>query len=117
MRDIWSRIFSPLYGSERELFNKVQSHLRLSLKALNILEGIVSAEEDKAKVAASEGMREVAAIEREGDELIRMLGDKLSKGAISPTLMPTIEVLLNKIDDVLDDIHVLTRELRRAYLF
>lgn len=118
IRDFWGRILSPLYGSEREFLSRLSEHLRISQKALETLEGMVmSTVEDNAmsKIKVSEGMREISALEREGDEVVRQVNDEVLKGAVPITTASVMDTILNKSDDILDGIHVLSRELRRAY--
>jgi len=118
IRDFWGKILSPLYVGEREFLDKLVTHLRLSQRALDILESMVlSAVENNniSKTKVSEGMREIAALEREGDEIVRQVNDEILKGAVPITTASIMDVILNKSDDVLDGIHVLSRELRRTY--
>jgi len=118
IRDFWGKILSPLYVGEREFLDKLVTHLRLSQRALDILESMVlSAVENNniSKTKVSEGMREIAALEREGDEIVRQVNDEILKGAVPITTASIMDTILNKSDDVLDGIHVLSRELRRTY--
>ncbi|KUO81094.1 MAG: DUF47 family protein [Vulcanisaeta sp.] len=118
IRDFWGKILSPLYVGEREFLDKLVTHLRLSQRALDILESMVlSAVENNniSKTKVSEGMREIAALEREGDEIVRQVNDEILKGAVPITTASIMDTILNKSDDILDGIHVLSRELRRTY--
>ncbi len=118
IRDFWGRILSPLYVGEREFLSRLITHLELSQKAIEILEGMVlSAVENNtiSKTKVSEGMREISALEREGDEIVRQMNDFVLKGAIPITTASIMDTILNKSDDILDGIHVLSRELRRTY--
>ncbi|MCG2881104.1 MAG: DUF47 domain-containing protein, partial [Vulcanisaeta sp.] len=88
IKDLWGRILSPLIVGERELLKRLTMHLQLSQRALEILEGMVlSAVENNSisKAKVSEGMREIAALEREGDEIVRQANYELLKGAIPAT--------------------------------
>ena len=118
IRDFWGKILSPLYVGEREFLDKLVAHLGLSQRALDILESMVlSAVENNniSKTKVSEGMREIAALEREGDEIVRQVNDEILKGAVPITTASIMDTILNKSDDILDGIHVLSRELRRTY--
>jgi len=118
IRDFWGKILSPLYVGEREFLDKLVTHLKLSQRALDILESMVlSAVENNniSKTKVSEGMREIAALEREGDEIVRQVNDEILKGAVPITTASIMDTILNKSDDILDGIHVLSRELRRTY--
>ncbi len=110
---------SPLYvGGEREFIGRLITHIELSQRALSILESMVlSAVENNSvsKTKVSEGMREIAALEREGDEIVRQINDTVLKGAVPITTVSIMDTILNKSDDILDGIHVLSRELRRTY--
>ncbi len=111
---------SPLYvGGEKEFLGRLVTHLGLSQKAMGILENMVlSAMENSgiSKTKVSEGMREIAALEREGDEIVRQINDYVLKGGAVPiTTASIMDTILNKSDDILDGIHVLSRELRRTY--
>jgi predicted phosphate transport protein (TIGR00153 family) len=118
IKDLWGRILSPLIVGEKELLKRLTMHLQLSQRALEILEGMVlSAVENNSisKAKVSEGMREIAALEREGDEIVRQANYELLKGAIPATTVPIADAILNKSDDILDGIHILSRELKRTY--
>ncbi|BDR92570.1 DUF47 domain-containing protein [Vulcanisaeta souniana] len=118
IRDFWGKILSPLYVGEKEFLGRLVTHLGLSQKAMGILENMVlSAMENSgiSKTKVSEGMREIAALEREGDEIVRQINDYVLKGAVPITTASIMDTILNKSDDILDGIHVLSRELRRTY--
>ncbi len=118
IKDFWDKILSPLYVGEREFLGKLAAHVGLSQRALSILEEMVlSAVENNnaSKTKVSEGMREIAALEREGDEIVRQVNDYVLKGAVPIVAASIMDTILNKSDDILDGIHVLSRELRRTY--
>ncbi|ADN49731.1 DUF47 domain-containing protein [Vulcanisaeta distributa] len=118
IKDFWGRILSPLYVGEREFISKLVTHIELSQRALSILEEMVlSAVENNSvsKTRVSERMREIAALEREGDEIVRQINDSVLRGAVPITTASIMDTILNKSDDILDGIHVLSRELRRTY--
>ncbi|WP_243666104.1 hypothetical protein [Vulcanisaeta sp. JCM 16159] len=80
IRDFWGRILSPLYVGEREFLSRLVVHIELSQRAMAILEDMVlSAVENNSvsKTKVSEGMREIAALEREGDEIVRQINDSV----------------------------------------
>ncbi|WP_069807474.1 DUF47 domain-containing protein [Vulcanisaeta thermophila] len=118
IKDFWGKLLSPLYVGEREFITKLNNHLRLSNEALSILEGMIlsTADNENGKVRISEGMREISALEREGDEIVRSINNEILRGAVPITTASVMDAIVNKADDILDGIHILAREIRRAYL-
>lgn len=110
-RGILSRLLNPFIKGETELFNGLSEHAKLTLKALSIIEDALRSG-DIVKVREAEV--EVSVLENQGDEISRMLSQEVSTGAIATPIMGDVEVLINKVDDVLDRVHILSREIRRA---
>jgi Phosphate transport regulator (distant homolog of PhoU) len=57
----------------------------------------------------------VTALEREGDEIVRELMDKVAQGAVVPTVTNVVMVMLDNIDNVLDMIYFAVKEVKRGY--
>ncbi|MEM0468003.1 MAG: DUF47 family protein, partial [Pyrobaculum sp.] len=104
------RIFSS--GIE-EVKGLILQHLELSRTSLEILQKTISSGNyDKSLV--DEEVRRVTALEREGDEIIRDLVDRVVQGAVIPTITNVMIVLLDNVDNVLDMIYFAMKEIRRG---
>jgi len=105
------KIFSS--GLE-DIKEKLRDHIALSQESLAILQGLIS---NRAfdKNAVDEAVRRVTALEREGDEIVRELMDKVAQGAVVPTVTNVVMVMLDNIDNVLDMIYFAVKEVKRGY--
>ncbi|MGC9135368.1 DUF47 domain-containing protein [Caldivirga sp.] len=108
---VLSRLLNPFIKGEVELFSELSGHARLTLKALDIIEDALRSG-DFIKVKEAEV--EVSVLENQGDEISRMLSQEVSTGAIATPIMGDVEILIGKVDDILDRVHILSREVRRA---
>lgn len=97
-----------------EVKEKLQSHLELSRQSLEILQRAISSG-PLDKTAVDEEVRRVTALEREGDEIIRDLVDKVVQGAVIPTVTNVVIVLLDNIDNILDMIYFAMKEIKRGH--
>lgn len=96
-----------------ELKERIDSHLRLSQDSLRILqETIASRNLDKS--AVDEAVRKITALEREGDEIVRDVVDRVAQGAVVPTVTNVVLVLLDNVDNILDMIYFAAKEIRRG---
>jgi predicted phosphate transport protein (TIGR00153 family) len=102
---------NPFVKGELELFNGLSEHARLTLKSLNIIEDALRSGD---LVRIKEAEVEVGVIENQGDEISRVLSQEVSTGAIATPIMGDVEILIGKVDDILDKVHILSREIRRA---
>ncbi|WP_066793234.1 DUF47 domain-containing protein [Caldivirga sp. MU80] len=110
-RGIFSRLLNPFVKGELELFNGLSEHAKLTLKSLNIIEDALRSGD---LVRIKEAEVEVGVIENQGDEISRVLSQEVSTGAIATPIMGDVEILIGKVDDILDKVHILSREIRRA---
>lgn len=94
--------------------NQLNAHLSYSLQALDQIQQVIS-KSDLTEDYLDEVVRKIAAMEREGDEIIRRLDDNISKGALVPSVMGNAELLLDRIDNILDNIYYISKEIRRGY--
>ncbi len=104
---ILDRIISALRGKENELFEKITQHLDLSIQALRTL---ITPE---CKISSEDCIKKVAEYEKKGDELSREIFELLSRGAVTIHILNIAELLVHALDDVLDEIHILSREFDR----
>lgn len=107
MKNIIAKILSGFTG-EKRFIQELINHLELSSRAIKLINDYLSTSND-------ERLKDISNLERIGDEISRKLSEETSRGAISPVVIGTIEFLLNKIDDILDNIHILSKELKRLY--
>lgn len=110
-RGILSRLLNPFIKGEEELFRSIEEHARLTINALSIIEDALKSG-DPTKIREAE--IEVSVLENQGDEISRMLSQEVSTGAIATPIMSDVELLIGKVDDILDRVHILAREVRRA---
>lgn len=94
--------------------SQLKAHVDYSLQALGQIQQVISKDE-LTDDYLDEVVRKIAAIEREGDEIIRRLDDNISKGALVPSVMGNAELLLDRIDNILDNIYYISKEIRRGY--
>lgn len=95
--------------------SQLKAHVSYSLQALDQIQQIISRDE-LTEDYLDEVVRKIAAIEREGDEIIRRLDDNISKGALVPSVIGSAELLLDRIDNILDNIYYISKEIRRGYI-
>ena len=105
------KIFSTGLEDIRE---KIGNHIALSQESLLILQGLlVSKSLDRS--AVDEAVRKATALEREGDEIVRDLMDKVAQGAVVPTITNVVMVMLDNVDNVLDMIYFAIKEVKRGH--
>lgn len=105
------KIFSTGLEDIRE---KIGNHIALSQESLLILqELLVNKSLDRS--AVDEAVRKATALEREGDEIVRDLMDKVAQGAVVPTITNVVMVMLDNVDNVLDMIYFAIKEVKRGH--
>jgi predicted phosphate transport protein (TIGR00153 family) len=106
------KLFKKIFVSgEAELFAKLSTHVGLSLKALKIVENMIT-ESDSAGVETK--VVDIIALEKNGDRIVSELSNMVSKGAVPIALIGDFEALMDRIDDILDLIYFMGMELGRA---
>jgi len=100
------RLVGLFKGQESTIFSKLKEHLELSMKALEVLTSPECRLEEKC-------LRKIVELEKRGDEISREISELLSRGAVTAHALNIIEIMTNKIDDILDEIYVLSKELER----
>lgn len=105
------KIFSTGLEDIRE---KIGDHIALSQESLLILQGLLL-NKSLDRSAVDEAVRKVTALEREGDEIVRDLVDKVAQGAVVPTITNVVMVMLDNVDNVLDMIYFAIKEVKRGY--
>jgi predicted phosphate transport protein (TIGR00153 family) len=105
------KIFSTGLEDIRE---KIGDHIALSQESLLILQGLIL---DKSldRSAVDEAVRKATALEREGDEIVRDLMDRVAQGAVVPTITNVVMVMLDNVDNVLDMIYFAIKEVKRGH--
>ncbi len=109
---MFDRIFSIFRSREEKLFLYLLDHVKLSKEGVDELIRVV--EEVPNKDRLDEVARYIAALEKEADELTRRMDEEVVSGAIMPSIISDLELLLDRIDNVMDGIYFLSRELRRG---
>lgn len=98
-----------------DIANHLKTHISYSLQALDLIYNIIS-NKNLDENYLDEIVRKISAIEREGDEIIRRLDDEITKGALVPSVIGNAELLLDRIDNILDNIYYIAKEIRRGYI-
>jgi predicted phosphate transport protein (TIGR00153 family) len=105
------KIFSTGLEDIRE---KIGDHIALSQESLLILQGLIL-NKSLDRSAVDEAVRKATALEREGDEIVRDLMDKVAHGAVVPTITNVVMVMLDNVDNVLDMIYFAIKEVKRGH--
>ncbi|MCC6066422.1 MAG: DUF47 domain-containing protein [Pyrobaculum sp.] len=105
------KIFSTGLEDIRE---KIGDHIALSQGSLFILQGLIL-NKSLDRSAVDEAVRKATALEREGDEIVRDLMDKVAQGAVVPTITNVVMVMLDNVDNVLDMIYFAIKEVKRGH--
>ena len=105
------KIFSTGLEDIRE---KIGDHIALSQESLLILQGLI-VNKSLDTSAVDEAVRKATALEREGDEIVRDLMDKVAQGAVVPTITNVVMVMLDNVDNVLDMIYFAIKEVKRGH--
>ncbi len=100
------RIINIFRGQERAIFDKLKEHLELSMRALEVLTSPECRLEERC-------LKEIIELEKKGDEISREISELISRSAVTAYALNIIEIMTNKIDDILDEIYVLSKELER----
>ncbi|MEM1599005.1 MAG: DUF47 family protein [Pyrobaculum sp.] len=105
------RIFTSGLDEFRE---KMTSHLELSYQSFQILMSLIE-HRGAGKSEVDEAVRKITALEREGDELVRDMVDKVAQGAVVPTVTNVMLIFLDNVDNVLDMVYFCAKEIRRGF--
>lgn len=98
-----------------DIVESLKTHIGYSVQALELIYGVINAA-DLGEAYLDEVVRKIAALEREGDEIIRRIHDEMAKGALVPSAMGNAELLLDRFDNVLDSIYYIAKEIRRGFI-
>ena len=98
-------IFKP----EAKIFAKLVEHIELTLEAIDKLIEILYI--DEVKVDAI--VQDIERLEKIGDDISFKLTQSILRGAVSLTIQNNLIELVNIIDDLLDTIHFLSKDMNR----
>ena len=101
-------------GGLDRVTSELLRHTSLSMEALGSIRAVVVSVEMDG-YAVDEVVRRTAALEKEGDEIIRALSDALAQGLVAPTLASTLQLLLDNVDNVLDEAFFMAKEVGRGF--
>lgn len=114
MKRAFERILSR--SPEREIFEGLEKHLRLCIKAIDIAYAMLTRCCSDGGEAASKA-NEILILEREADSLAEDLFVKILKSPIPPALVPELQYLVDKTDDIMDRVYFIGMELSRAHRY
>ena len=101
-------------SGERELFNKLRKLIKYSMTALDLLIEMNNREmtdEIDKLILINE---EISSLEKRGDEETMSITSYIMKGAVLPGFRSQLINLINILDDILDTIHIISREILRV---
>ncbi len=98
------------YTDLREVLKRLSSHTDLTCSALDRLLRLVDCEECSTLALFVE---EIRRLEKEGDDLIRTLTIEILKLVLPPQQLQILTILLDKLDDMLDNVTLTGNELFR----
>jgi predicted phosphate transport protein (TIGR00153 family) len=101
-------------SGEERLFGEIRELIELSIEAIDILARGLELEDSGDVDGLEEVSREIGVLEKRGDEKLMEISAYVMSGAVFPGFRSQILTLINHIDDVLDSIHVLSREMARV---
>lgn len=102
-----------LMAGEERLFRMLADHAELSIRSMKIVTEMLRGEIDDYKVSSL--VIEVVTNEKSGDKIAMELTNLVTKGAVPIALLGDIEVLIDRIDDILDLTYFLATEYERAH--
>ncbi len=110
-RRVFEKILSVFRGGEKEFVSKLVDHVQLSIQALERLMT------DECIHNLSSCVRTVGELEKKGDDIAREVHELMSRSALAVPVFTIIEILIHKVDDILDEINILVRELDRLFRY
>jgi uncharacterized protein Yka (UPF0111/DUF47 family) len=108
MEKIRGKILS-LFKPETKIFERLAEHVELTLDAIDKLIKILYVDEVKVDTI----VQDIEKLEKIGDEISFKLTQNILKGAVSLTIQNNLIELVNLIDDLLDTIHFLSKDMNR----
>lgn len=104
---LFKKLINIFTSGEVRIFNTLAQHIQYSISSIEILL-------NSLKSKSIENLNQISKFEKDGDELIRGLYEDVLKGAINFKTLTVVEILVNKVDDILDKIHATSREVERV---
>jgi len=111
LKRIFERVVSRV--PEIEIMDGLKRHLEISLKAVDIVYGMITECRDYGEAALK--ANEVLLMEREADNLTEEMFTKILRGSVPPAIVSELQYLVDKTDDIMDRIYFIGMELARAY--
>lgn len=108
------RIKSFFLSGEKELFSRLRELIKNSIMALDLLIEMNNKEingEIDDLILMNE---EISSLEKKGDEDVMNITIYIMKGAVLPGFKSQLLNLVNILDDILDTIHIISREILRV---
>ena len=103
---LFKKLINIFTSGEVRIFNTLAQHIQYSINSIEILLNAL-------KSKSTNNLHQISKLEKDGDELIRKLYEDVLKGAINFKTLTIVEILVNKVDDILDKIHAASREVER----
>jgi len=98
---------------EQKIFEMLAEHLRLSVRATDIVVRELTLEKERRYEVESLAS-EVMALEKRGDEIVSDVVREISHGAVPPMLYGDMHVLTDLVDDILDELYFIAMEVSRG---
>ncbi|NPB01158.1 MAG: DUF47 family protein [Crenarchaeota archaeon] len=115
MRNILARLVGRL-ALDRKILDCLSSHLSLTEEAIRIVRSFVTECSTRSDLCNKIGdvVYRVKCLEVRGDDLVKEAWALIIRsGSLHPISIPLLSTLMNKLDDMLDTVNVLTLEIER----
>ncbi len=106
------RSLKKLANKGVDVFEKLASHLELSVKAAELVEQELDVARELNEVESLTA--QVIALEKRGDELAAEITSLLTRSALPLTMHSEFGRLLDMVDDVLDELYFIASEISRG---
>jgi len=111
LKDRLLEILSKLLAPSKEILDRLEEHIDLSIDSLDKLINMITyPEEDILKFYKS-----IEENEKLGDKIVYDVTKRILQGAVSLTIQSHFIQLVNTLDDILDKINFLGRDYIRMY--
>ncbi len=110
---MFKRLKKILIAGETELFDKLRRFVDYSIRAIELLIEITKHERGKDIDELILLNEEISSLEKKADEEVMSLTNYIMQGSVLPGFRSQFMLLINILDDILDNIHILSREILR----
>lgn len=110
---MFKKIRRLLISGEIELFSKLKKFVSYSQRGIDLLLEMVRYEREHSLDKLILLNEEISSLEKKADEEVLALTNYIMRGSVLPGFRNQFMMLINILDDILDTIHILSREILR----